>query len=143
MLSADFSDVLRAAAEIGAKGATVVNVLEPVMERAAMNVKKGMAAEFTKSSPMPRKSRKRGNRGWDNPGFRGISRDITYDRIGHLTGTLGYEIGPTPDGDAGSLAGIAVEGGANGGGGKVDVEQVLTREAPLIEANIMAALGLL
>ena len=126
MLSADFSDVLKAAAEVGAKGATVVNVLEPVMERAAMNVKKGMAAEFAKSRH-----------------FRRIAGAVSYDRIGYFTKMLGYEVGPEVGRGAGSLGGIAVEGGANGGGGTVDVDQVLAREAPMIEANIMAALGLL
>ena len=126
MLSADFSDVLRAAAEIGAKGATVVNVLEPVMERSALNLKKGMAAEFAGSRH-----------------FRRVAGAVSYDRIGYFTKTLGYEVGPEVGRGAGSLGGIAVEGGANGGGGTVDVDQVLAREAPLIEANIMAALGLL
>ena len=126
MLEADFSDVLRAAAEIGAKGATVVNVLEPVMERSALNLKKGMAAEFAGSRH-----------------FRRVAGAVSYDRIGYFTKTLGYEVGPEVGRGAGSLGGIAVEGGANGGGGTVDVDQVLAREAPLIEANIMAALGLL
>ena len=124
MLEADFSDVLRAAAEVGAKGAAVVDALEPVMERAAVDVKKGMAAEFAKHRH-----------------FRRIAPTVSYDRI--FGSTLGYEIGPTPDGDAGSLAGIAVEGGANGGGGTVDVQPALDAEAPRLEAEIQIALGLL
>ena len=126
MLEADFSDVLRAAAEIGAKGATVVDVLEPVMERSAMNLKKGMAAEFANSRH-----------------FRRVAGAVSYERTGYFTKTLGYEVGPEVGRGAGSLGGIAVEGGANGGGGTVDVDQVLAHEAPLIEANISAALGLL
>lgn len=144
MLEADFSDVLKAAAEIGGKGAAVVDAVEPVMERAAVNLKKAMAEEFAKSGPMPRKSRKRGKRGWnDDAGFRGISRDISYDRIGLGTRTIGYEIGPTPTMDAGSLAGIAVEGGANGGGGRVKIDHLVDVEAPKTEAMLMAALGFL
>lgn len=126
MLEADFSDVLRAAAEIGAKGAVVVDALEPVMERAAMDVKKGMSAEFAKHRH-----------------FRRIAPTVSYDRIGHFTSTLGYEVGPEVGRGAGSLGGIAVEGGANGGGGTVDVDQVLEREAPRIEAAVMVALGVL
>ena len=126
MLEADFSDVLRTAAEIGAKGATVVNVLEPVMERSALNLKKGMAAEFAKHRH-----------------FRRVAGAVSYDRIGYFTKTLGYEVGPEVGRGAGSLGGIAVEGGANGGGGTVDVDQVLEREAPRIEAAVMIALGVL
>lgn len=125
-LHIDVSDVLSAAAEIGAKGPAAVNAVEPVMARAAFNIKREMDAIFRQ-----------------HPWFRRIGPDVSYDRIGLLTGTLGYEIGPTPTGDAGSLAGIAVEGGANGGGGKVDIQPALTHEAARLENNIMVALGLL
>lgn len=120
----DMSQVLKAAADIGAAGARAVDAIEPVMKRAAQNVKTNMASEFARSDA-----------------FSSIARDVTYDRTGFLTGTIGYEIGPTPDGDAGSLAGIAVEGGANGGGGNVDVLPALEAEAPVLEAELLKALG--
>lgn len=126
MLEVDFSDVLRAAAEMGGKGAAVVDAIEPVLERSAVNVKRAMAEEFKKHRH-----------------FRRIAPDVSYDRIGHFTSTLGYEIGPTPTMDAGSLAGIAVEGGANGGGGTVKIDHILDAEGPKTEAMIMAALGFL
>lgn len=125
-LSIDVSDVLKAAAEIGAKGAAAVDAIEPVMERGAFNIKREMNAIFRQ-----------------HPWFRRIGPDVSYDRIGYLTGTLGYEIGPTPDGDAGSLAGIAVEGGANGGGGTVDIQPALDHEAARLENEILIALGVL
>ena len=126
MLDIDVSDVMKAAAEIGAKGAAAVDAIEPVMKRGAQNIKSEMQAIFGGSRH-----------------FGQIARDVTYDRIGLGARTLGYEIGPTPDGDAGSLAGIAVEGGANGGGGTVDITPALEHEAPRLEAEIGIALGLL
>jgi hypothetical protein len=125
-MTVDVSDVLAAAAELGAKGAAAVDAIEPVMKRGAQNIKTEMQQIFGASKH-----------------FRSIARDVSYDRIGLLSGTLGYEIGPTPDGDAGSLAGIAVEGGANGGGGTVDIQPALDHEAPRLEAEIQIALGLL
>lgn len=124
-LGIDVSDVLIAAAEIGAKGAAAESALEPVMAKAALNIKTGMQDAFNRS-----------------PHFRQIARTVSYDRIGLLTGTLGYEVGPTVGG-AGSLAGIAVEGGARGGGGTVDIQPAMDAEAPRLEAALMVALGLL
>ena len=126
MLNIDVSDVLKAAAEVGAKGAAAVDAIEPVMKRGAQNIKTGMQSAFSQSRH-----------------FGQVARDVSYDRIGFGSATLGYEIGPTPDGDAGSLGGLAVEGGANGGGGTVDVQPALDAEAPRLEAEIQIALGLL
>lgn len=116
--------MLRVAADFGAAGARAVDAIEPVMKRGAQNIKVSMAKEFQRSKH-----------------FKQIGRDVSYDRTGFLTGTLSYEIGPTPDGDAGSLGGIAVNGGANGGGGTVDVQPALDREAPALEAYLSQALG--
>lgn len=124
MLSIDMSEVLALASDFGAKGAAAVDAIEPVMKRGAQNIKNGMAKQFSRSRF-----------------FRQIAPDVSYDRIGLLTGTLVYEIGPTNPGDSGSLAGIAVEGGANGGGGTVDVQPALDAEAPMLEAQIANALG--
>lgn len=126
MLHADVSDVMKLAAEVGAKGAAAVDAIEPVMERAAFNIKREMRDIF------------RGSRH-----FRQIGNDVSYERIGLFTSTLGYDIGPTPDRDAGSLAAIAVEGGANGGGGTVDIQPALDHEAPRLENEIALALGIL
>ena len=126
MLNIDVSDLMKAAAEVGAKGAAAVDAIEPVMKRGAQNIKTGMQSAFAGSRH-----------------FGQVARDVSYDRIGFGSATLGYEIGPTPDGDAGSLAGLAVEGGANGGGGTVDIQPALDAEAPRLEAEIQIALGLL
>ena len=120
----DASDMLRVAADFGAAGARAVDAIEPVMLRGAQNIKANMAKEFQRSRH-----------------FKQIGRDVTYERTGFLAGTLSYEIGPTPDGDAGSLAGIAVNGGANGGGGTVKIEPALEAEAPALEAYLSKALG--
>lgn len=123
----DVSQVLAAAAEFEVKGAAVEKAVEPVMKRAAQNIKDGMQREFLASEH-----------------FKGVARKgrISYDRTGLLTGSLQYEIGPEIGG-GGSLAGIAVEGGANGGGGTVDVDKVGEAEAPRLENEISVALGIL
>lgn len=121
----DVSDVLATAAEFNAKGAAAVDAIEPVMKRAAQNIKTEMQQIFAKS-----------------PHFKRVAASVSYDRIGLLTGTLGYEIGPTIGG-AGSLAGIATDGGANGGGGTVDIGPALDHEAVRLEAEIQIALGVL
>lgn len=125
MLTIDVSDVMRAAAELGAKGAAAVDAIEPVMERGALNIKNEMRALFEGSRHFAR-----------------VGRSVSYERVGLLTSSLAYEIGPTIGG-AGSLAGVAVEGGANGGGGTVDILPALEHEVPRLAAEIQIALGLL
>jgi len=124
MLNIDTSELKRAGIDLGRIGAKGVDAIEPVMKRAAQNIKANMQEAFSRSRH-----------------FRQIAQDVSYDRTGNFTSTLGYEIGPTPPGDSGSLAGIAVEGGANGGGGTVDVQPALDAEIPNLEKYIGEALG--
>lgn len=121
-LTVDVSQLMRAGAELGAKGAAAVVAVEPVMLRGAQNIKTELRAIFEGSAH-----------------FHQVGRAVSYDRVGLFTGSLGYEIGPTIGG-GGSLAGIAVEGGANGGGGTVDVQPALDHEAPRLAAQIADAL---
>ena len=122
----DTSEVDRLAADLGSAAAGAIPQVEAAMKHGAQNIKTGMQSAFSQSRH-----------------FGQVARDVSYDRIGFGSATLGYEIGPTPDGDAGSRGGLAVEGGANGGGGTVDVQPALDAEAPRLEAEIQIALGLL
>ncbi len=119
----DVSDALRAASELGIAASKAVGAIEPVMKKAAQNIKTNMQSEFSRRKH-----------------FKQIAGDVSYDRLLGFSG-IGYEIGPTPDGDAGSLAGIAVDGGANGGGGTVEIEDALRAEEPALIAEIEKALG--
>ncbi|GMA26197.1 hypothetical protein GCM10025864_39560 [Luteimicrobium album] len=116
-ISIDTSALRTLATDLGKIPGKAEPGLEVVMKRAAQNIKTDMQAEFRKSTH-----------------FRGVAGHVSYDRTGFL-GSVGYEIGPEVGG-AGSLAGIAVNGGANGGGGTVDIDHVLEREAPNIEREV-------
>lgn len=114
--SVDTHELDALAAELGRIPATVVPKVESVMNHGALNIKKGMQAAFGKSAH-----------------FGQVASAVSYDRKGFTS--IGYEIGPTIGG-AGSLAGIAVDGGARGGGGTVSVDGALSDEAPNIEREI-------
>ncbi len=113
----DTSEVDRLAADLGSAAAGAIPQVEAVMKHGAQNVKTGMQAAFSKSRHFGR-----------------VAPTVSYDRKGFAS-SIGYEIGPTIGG-SGSLAGLAVDGGANGGGGTVDVDQALTAEAPNIEREL-------
>jgi len=116
-LNIDTSQLRELAADLGRIPGRVERDVEAVMKRGAQNIKEGMQAAFEGS-----------------PAFKGAARTVSYDRKG-LFRSVGYEIGPTIGG-AGSLAGIAVDGGANGGGGTVDVDSVLEAEGPNLEREL-------
>lgn len=118
-------DLRRLELDLGKAAARVVPEVEKVLKRGAQDIKTGMQAAFNGSSH-----------------FRGAGRTVSYDRKGGF-GSIGYEIGPTIGG-AGSLAGVAVEGGANGGGGNVDIDTPSQAAAVVTEEFIAKALdGLL
>ncbi len=124
MLSIDTSELNRAALDLGRIGAKGVDVIEPVMKRGAQNIKTGMAAIFSSSQH-----------------FKRVAPAVSYERVGMFSGSLSYEIGPEIGRGSGSLAGIAVEGGANGGGGTVDVLPALAGEVRSLEKYLGEALG--
>jgi len=124
MIIIDTSPLSRVAVDLGRIGAKGVDAIEPVMKRAAQNIKTNMQQAFSGSDH-----------------FRRIAAAVSYDRTGFLSSTLGYEIGPEVGRGSGSLAGIAVEGGANGGGGSVDVQPALDAEIPNLEKYLGEALG--
>lgn len=60
--------------------------------------------------------------------FRSIARSISYDRA-TAAGQVAYEVGPDKS-RGGSLGNIAYFGGANGGGGTLDIDAPLKAEEP-------------
>jgi hypothetical protein len=124
--SIDTSQLRTLAADLGHISGKAEPLVEAVMKRGAQNVKTGMQDAFRKS-----------------PHFKGVARDVSYDRTGFL-GSVGYEVGPEYGlgrGHQGGLAGIAVDGGANGGGGTVDIDHVLADETPNLERELGKIVG--
>lgn len=119
----DTSELRKLSADLGRIPAKVVAPAEAVLKKAAQNLKEGMTAEFAKSQH-----------------FRRVGEAVSYERRGFAR-EIAYEIGPEMGRGAGSLAGIAVEGGANGGGGSVKIDGLLEPEAAQIEKHMLNVLG--
>lgn len=114
----DTSELRKLSADLGRIPARAVPEVESVLKKGADNLKKTMAAEFKGS-----------------PHFKGVARDVTYERKGFAR-EIAYEIGPETGlgkGHGGALGSIAVDGGANGGGGSVNVDHLLEPEAMAVE----------
>lgn len=71
--------------------------------------------------------------------FRSIARSISYDSD-YRVGQAAYEIGPDKD-RGGALANIAYFGGANGGGGSLDLDAPLQNEEPRLMKALDDYLG--
>lgn len=107
-------------AAFGKATGAVLPMVDAVMKHGAQNVKEGMADDARQSKH-----------------FRRVADTMSYDSA-YRFGAVGYEVGPDADrGGAAHLAGIMYFGGANGGGGSVDVDAALTREEP----GLLKALG--
>jgi len=119
----DTSELRKLQADLGKIPARLVPESEAVLKKAAQSLKEGMAAEFAKS-----------------PHFKRVGAAVSYERRG-IFREIAYEIGPEMGRGAGSLAGIAVEGGANGGGGSVKIDGLLEPEAVQLEKHMLDVLG--
>lgn len=117
----DTTDLNRLAVDLGNAPVRATGQVEQILRRGATNLKGQVRRRFEESLS-----------------FGVVGRHVDYDRIG-FAGSFGYEIGPTVGG-AGSLAGIAVDGGANGGGGTVQIDDLLPAEAEAVERFIGQAL---
>jgi len=122
-LNIDTSELRKLAVDIGKIPAKAVPEAEQVLRKAAQNLKDNMAAEFEGS-----------------PHFKRVGAAVSYERRGFAR-EIAYEIGPEIGRGAGSLGGIAVEGGANGGGGSVSIDGLLEPEAAQIEKHMLDVLG--
>lgn len=121
-IAIDTSELTTLAVDLGRVPAAAVPAAEAVMKRGAQNVKTQMQDRFAGS-----------------PHFKGVRRSVSYDRSGLLGIT--YEVGPDRDRHpGGALAGIAVDGGANGGGGTVKIDDLADAEAPALEREMLKAI---
>lgn len=121
----DVTEVNRLAVDLGRAPTKALGPIEQIMKRGALNLKDAMADRFKGHLAANPSARPTGDK---------IARAVSADRIG-FAGSFGYEVGPTVGG-AGSLAGIAVEGGADGGGGNVEIDDLLPAEAEAVERFI-------
>lgn len=71
--------------------------------------------------------------------FRSIARSISYDRS-YSAGQVAYEVGPDKS-RGGALGNIAYFGGANGGGGTLDIDGPLKAEEPRLMKALDDFLG--
>lgn len=101
----------RVAVDFGRAAADVLPEVDKVVKKGAQNVKDDMVAETVGS--------------W----FSAVGTSISYDRAYGL-GSVGYEVGPDKGRAGGALGVIAYFGGANGGGGTLDIDAPLRREEP-------------
>lgn len=111
----DTSELRKLSADLGRIPAKVVPEVESVLKKGADVLKKNMQAEFQES-----------------PHFKRVAEAVSYERRG-FGRQIAYEVGPEMGRGAGSLGFIAVDGGANGGGGSVKIDQLLEPEAKQVE----------
>lgn len=124
-VTVDTSQMTRFAVDLGKLAASALPRADKVVKHGATNIKDDMVAEAEGSGGS----------------FRGIGRTIDYERD-YGIGYVGYEIGPNRAlGGQAPLAGVAYLGGANGGGGTLDPDGPLEREAPRLMKALDELLG--
>jgi hypothetical protein len=126
MMSIDASELRLLTHDLGAAGPAALAKVQPILHRAANNIKRAMIADANKSRH-----------------FRQIASTITYDAT--LGGQLSFEAEIGYDkskGPAAALAGIAIFGTSRPGGGTVrNPEEALNDEAPEFERWLGDAVG--
>lgn len=110
------------AADLGRIASEALPEVDRIAQKGAQNVKDAMVEDA------------QGSRS-----FRPISRSISYDRA-YGVGQVAYEIGPDKS-RGGQLGVIAYFGGANGGGGTLDIDGPLKAEEPRLMKALDDFLG--
>lgn len=108
---ADIEGLRELSTDLGRIASRALPDVDVVTKHAAQNVKDDLVAEAEASRH-----------------FRSIARSISYDRSTSM-GQVSYEVGPDKS-RGGQLGVIAYFGGANGGGGTLDIDGPLEREEP-------------
>jgi hypothetical protein len=102
----DASELYALSRDFGKVPAKAAKQLRPIFNKTALEVKKGMQADFRKSRH-----------------FKQVAGSVDYELTGGASGgnlSLSAEVGPNAStSPAAPLAGIAYFGGSNGGGGTV------------------------
>lgn len=123
-VTVDTSQLLHFAVDLGKVAASALPRVDAVVKRGAQQIKDDMVSDAEASKH-----------------FRGIGRTIDYDRA-YGIGEVSYEVGPNRErGGQAPLAGVAYLGGANGGGGSLDLDGPLEREAPRLMKALDELLG--
>lgn len=121
----DFSELHRLVRDLGQAPGRAYRDIDDAAKRGAQNVKTEMAADAAGSTH-----------------FKSMASTISYDRSTSL-GAISYEAGPDKD-RGGAIGNIAYFGGANGGGGTLDIDKPIRSEGPRLDAAISRILdGLL
>lgn len=116
-VSVNMAAVNRLAVDLSRAASRAIGEIEPVMKRAAQNIKNDLVADASASRH-----------------FHGLVPSISYDRTGFAS-TVGYEIGPDKDRRGGALGNIAYYGTSRGGG-SLDLEAPLAAEEPRLVAAL-------
>jgi hypothetical protein len=120
----DASQMVEFGFDLGRIASSALPRVDDVVKHAAQNVKDDMVSDAQSSRH-----------------FRGIGRTIDYDRA-YGIGQVAYEVGPNrARGGQAPLAGDAYLGGANGGGGSLDLDGPAEREAPRMMKALLDLLG--
>lgn len=123
-MDAEIEGLRELSADLGKISAEAVAKVRPIVQKGALNIKTEMQDDA------------RGSRH-----FRAIAPSISYDTEVGRDGVTA-EIGPAKDRyGAASLANIAYFGGANGGGGTLDIDAPLKNEEPRLMKAIDDYLG--
>lgn len=121
----DFSELHRLVRDLGAAPNAAYRGLEGVVKKGAQNVKTEMASDAAASRH-----------------FKPLARSISYDSHYRLN-EIAFEVGPDKA-RGGGIGNIAYFGGANGGGGTLDIDKPARSEGPRLDAAIARILdGLL
>lgn len=121
-MSGDIEGLRELSADLGRIASRALPEADAITKKAAQNIKDDMVADAEGS-----------------PWFRSIARSISYDRA-YSTGQVAYEVGPDKD-RGGALGNIAYFGGANGGGGTLDIDGPLKAEEPRLMKALDDFLG--
>ncbi len=125
-MTVDASELRRLTADLIQATPLMVGKIQPVVVKGALNIKKAMQADASKSRH-----------------FKQIAQTINYDvtmNAAGLNASFDAEIGYDKSaGPAAALAGIAIFGSSRPGGGTVrNPEEALNDEAPSFEAALAA-----
>lgn len=123
-VTVDTSEVRALVSDLGRIPGRVQPEVEAVVKKAALNVKDTLRAEAGESKY-----------------FKRITPSINFERHFALgLSTIAYIVGPRVGVAQGSLGGVAYFGGANGGGGTLDIEGPLAAEEPKLVSYLARAL---
>ncbi|MFD6163712.1 hypothetical protein ACFWFR_00870 [Oerskovia sp. NPDC060287] len=118
MFDVDVSELRSLATDLGNIPTRLLPEADAIVKRGAQNVKEHMSADLAASRS-----------------FRGAAGSVSYDSD-YRPGVVQYEVGPDKGRRGGALANIAYFGGANGGGGTVDIDAPLAAEEPRLSSAI-------